>query len=184
MSYAPMVERIAGDPGEWLKQVRLKVAGPGEAYLLLQGSPYTGLACVHEDGLGLPPEHPAVANGFDAEWDIFWDLRLFGAQGEYHAWRQDGGWHCRFAPKEQHNSVERDYPLWGRNDEGPNATDWDCYHETRGARIFVPSKLTSGLRFARMRILQVIDFDESGMAGVVDAMILGIKGFQAEEASS
>ena len=155
--------------GEWLRQAA-KAVGEGRASLLLQGYPYTCFARIIESGsLELPPPFRECP----PNWDLFWDVRVFGPKGEWHAWRDGAGrwWDRRYEAKESENEIHRRYVLWGTAVEVTSDV-WSCCYEERGAEVWVPFEATGHRLPLRLKLKLLIDYEpETGMAGVVDAVM-------------
>lgn len=147
----------------------------GSCYLLVQGYPFTTFGRFLENG---SPEFPPVvpeAGGFIApdpvrvSWDLFWDVRVFGAAGDWHAWRSSGGeWKSRLL-KAAECRFERHYLLWGEETKDAGG-GWICRTETRGARVWLPSDQAHA---TKLRVRLRIDYDENGVAGIIDAALVG-----------
>jgi CRISPR-associated protein (TIGR03984 family) len=153
---------------EWLSGFLEKQAMK-QATVLFQGYPYTGFARLAGGQLSLPNGAGDVL--FDK--DLYWDIRMFGPEGEWHLWRKDakGGWGDRFrAANAWQGAIERDYVLWGKRDDAEEG--WSCLSEARGATVWVPGG--AGDHLALRMKLEVEPDPETGMAGIVDAMICEI----------
>ena len=160
-------------PEDWEKAV--SDVGDGEVYLLLQGYPMTGFASVTKDRrLSLPSDllHQVL------DWNLFWDVRMFGQQAEWHAWRNNvGAWNDRLAkPGAWPGAIERSYVLWG-NTVSRAQGGWACCHEQRGAEVWVPEQVARNGLPVRLRVLHRVEYEpHTGLAGITDAMICGFEG--------
>lgn len=169
--------KIDGPMTAWLKDVALK-AGP-RTLLLLQGYPYSGFAAFTADGAVSIPEHlpPPAEDG----WKLYWDLRVFNGETEWHGWRTgDGVWLYRKArlkewPAENRTDYRRDYYLWG-SDEPQDRGAWHLFREDRGAEVWIPKTAGDFTAPPRLHMQLRHDFDpKSGIAGIVDSMVVGLK---------
>jgi len=169
-------------------QFRNQVSG-GRALLLVQGYPFTGFLLLDEhDAMRLPPAQGLSMSAF-SDWGLFWDLRLFGPEGEWHLWREDDGkWSGRLAKTTDpswHDRIERTDVLWGLPDceKEADGVTWTRYSEARGAAVWIPFENRARKLPARLRIWQRIGYQEgSGLAGVVDAMLREIESTENENA--
>jgi CRISPR-associated protein (TIGR03984 family) len=161
---------------EWLVTKAKEVSDDGPAYGLLQGYPATGFCSVENGGLLLGVS-PSEVTEFDPEY--YWDVRLFGNLGEWHCWRTPKGWFGRLATKsceEWNDPVKRWMALWGSR--VVSDSDWHLLSENRGARVRVPQSWRRALEDKDLPILleiweRVEPESETGIAGVVDAMVRG-----------
>ncbi|HLJ48966.1 MAG TPA: CRISPR-associated protein Csx19 [Bryobacteraceae bacterium] len=166
------MSRIEMSPS-WLKNAALAVGGNARA--LIQGYPYTGFARVSDTGELTAPDVELSA----PVWRRFWDVRVFGQDGEWHAWRGgDSIWQdrdSRVHAREGRECIQRTYALWGSDAEIHDG--WTCCQEQRGARIWVPFDAWHIRRLPlEVEVQHVVDFDENGICGVVDFFITGFKG--------
>jgi hypothetical protein len=164
---------------EQLHEYRKQVS-KGSAVLLAQGYPFTGFVLLRDgDRLSPPPGVDAAAFG---DWNLFWDLRLFGDLGEWHLWREDDGeWSGRLAEPADltwKDSIPREDVLWGSRNlsQEQDGVQWILYSEKRGAAVWTPDTGIEMKRFARLRLWQRVDYDSrTGLAGIVDAMLRKIE---------
>jgi hypothetical protein len=153
---------------EWLKQEGAKV---GEQPLaLIQGWPYTGFVRVSPN-VEFPPHRGSISRN----WDRYWDIRIFGASGETHAWRIYGRWkvrRCRF--EDIKDKIERTYRLWGKPVNQENG--WYRFEEDRrGLEFWAPFDKPE------IKTWLLVDYDEgtddaTGLAGIVDFVIRPLEG--------
>jgi CRISPR-associated protein (TIGR03984 family) len=175
-----MSEEIKGFNSAWLAAHAAETAGDGSAYLLIQGYPSTGFSRIQNRALEFRL-YPAVDSIEDSDWDYYFDVRMFGELGEWHCWRAPSlGWRGRLAKtSEWQNSFDRSHVLWGTRFEKQDSW-WQCA-EGRGAQIWVPALLNvSAQRPGALRVRQKVEFDQDGLAGVTDAMVLAIEEFKHE----
>jgi hypothetical protein len=155
---------------EW---VRMAAAATGGQIALLQGYPYTGFARVAGQ-LELP--RPFVAPSA-AEWDRYWDIRIFGPDGEWHAWK-DGmrRWQDRRFRAERPPQPEnmRSYALWGTHVEREHG--WSRCWEDRGAQIWAPFPVEERELPLRLNMELIVERDAvNGLAEIVDSVILALE---------
>ena len=158
---------------DWLVQRRADV-NDQDACLLVQGYPATGFWVISEKGVFTPPDESPSLN-----WDLYWDLRLFGDRGEWHLWRTGAGaWAGRLcASGEWSEYLDRNDALWGTRSEKREVDGrfWTRLWEERGATVWVPGEATE--LPVRLKVRRHIGYQpETGLAGFVDAMILGFRG--------
>ena len=165
--------------GEWLLGKRGAV-GP-DPVALLQGYPFTGFVRVTDEGLDFPPAWAEAGRSVD--WELYWDVRLFGGRGEIHCWRRGrSGWHWRLLAAGGEGADLQLYPLWGERDAARAVPGWECYWETRGAEIWVPAEHAKGRPELSLQVRRRVEPDPtSGLAGVVDAGILCFGARRAEK---
>lgn len=161
---------------EWLVDLRSDVSD-GDAWLLVQGYPATGFLVVTQEGLLTPPDGLAPP----LDWNLYWDLRLFGSKGEWHCWRTAPNvWRGRFcAANEWKDFMDREDALWGTQVEtqGKDGRLWSRLWEQRGASVWVPFEVKEAQLPVRLKIRRRVDYQPStGLAGFTDAMILGFAG--------
>lgn len=152
---------------------RAKDVCTAEATILFQGAEASGFGRVQAGRLELrlTPDVKTFQPG------RYWDIRMFGDQGEYHCWKIGKQWRARLAKPgdpEWGGAVTRKYALWGTDSR--ESGDWFELWETRGARVHLPKTQLPGLREKRLPVrlttLLRIEADEtSGVVGVVDAML-------------
>lgn len=166
----------------WLKAraaevVESKADGKNSgAWILLQGAGATGFGYVTDSGLlwGLQPKEIEFAGSLPS------DIRIFGENGEWHCWKLGGKWSARFAGSAEWGDEihERCQPLWGskvRTEAG-----WHYITEDRGATIQLPTAWRETLAENDLPLILVVrekigKDEESGLAGIVDAMLCGIE---------
>ena len=142
------------------------------AWVLLQEPGFIGFGVVQSDKICWPPE-------VQPDWARVSDLRLFGEAGEWHVWSH---WDGRTWQSRKLESQKLTYPLtehhalWGTRVEcGPQP--WIKLIEDRGVEIWLPLaelKLTEKDLPLCLELKQVIDYDESGLAGIVDAALVAL----------
>ena len=146
--------------------------GDFPVYLLLQGYPTTCFASIEEGtGITLPPKSPVSS----VDWDYFWDVRMFGSQGEWHAWRHEPGrWQARaLLTADLSDPVPRDQVLWGARVE-VHVDGWTCCSEANGVRLWLPFHVEKHQLPVLLRTYHVVGCEEdTGVAGFVDAMLTG-----------
>jgi len=171
-----MTERIEGHLLDW---VRSKAAQSGPL-ALLEGYPYAGFAVLRDGELHFPPATGLVARQLN--WDLFSELRLFGGETEWHAWRTAGGWFGRPRPSsEPQGDPCRDYALWGTKLQPARDADlgWRSVSEENGATIWLPPEFPlreRGTFPLRLRVRLFVEPDpQTGLAGIVDAAICALR---------
>lgn len=119
-------------------------------------------------------------------WEDCFDLRLFGPEGEWHAWNLGGGqWGARmWLAKDQDKRLllEREFPLWG-NEVKLSENGWSLLREARGAEIWVPERAVpkpprsnGGETLAVLKAVELVGFDpSSGLAGIVDCVLRAVE---------
>ena len=119
--------------------------------------------------LELPPDRQNVF----LDRDLYWDIRLFGDLGEVHLWRKNssGEWGERFAPKQGEGWRDRQSVMWSQAD--PDG-DWTRLSETRGVDFCVPGTFSKSKEVALKTKVKVGRDEGTGLAGIVDVMIVGI----------
>ena len=154
---------------EWLEAEAKKLGD--RVFLLLQGYPMTGFARMAAGKL----EFPA---GFkNPDWNLFWDIRMFGSGGEWRLWRA-GKWQGLFRGAEEWPKariIDRDYVLWGNDKPKPADSSWFRYSEANGVQLWSPIEKPKG-HVLRLKVRELIGFEQerTGLAGIVDAMILDL----------
>lgn len=151
----------------------------GQVYALVAGYPATFFARVNEDRFELPPDPKLDAfgsKGFALDWKLFYDIRVWGDSGEWHAW-WEGEWHARprVFGKLGDTLNDRQYPILGTRDE-KETEDWVLRKETRGPAVWVPTDWSGGKDRAEKRpvlvVVPIIEPDkENGLYKVVDSVI-------------
>lgn len=176
-----MPENIGQLTNQWLLDKAPQTADR-EAWLLIQGFPATGFARILDGRLELRLS-PSGESPESIDWRRYFDVRMFGPKGEWHLWLgPKRAWRGRFRskndwPREQR--IHRYFALWGTT--AGREGDWYHCTETRGAEVWVPAFAARDpvpgqpWRPARLRIRQQVACDETGIAFVRDAMILGFE---------
>ena len=141
------------------------------AWILLQEPGFIGFGVVQSDKICWPPD-------VQPDWSRISDLRLFGENGEWHVWPHwDGTWQSRrLESQELTDPITEHHALWGSQVE-PGPSPWIKLVEDRGAEIWLPLaelKLTKKDLPLRLELKQKIDYDESGLAGIVDAALIAL----------
>lgn len=155
-----------------------KDLGGADHYLFIQGYPFTTFARLDNGQIVLPP-----ADLFDpaklVAWRFFFDVRLFNENGEVHFWNDGrGNWTRRIAKRDdwKDHHIERNYVLWGTRIE-PKTGGWALLSEDRGAEVWVPDHFTGADLPIRLKMhLRVGRDEDTGLAGIVDSMILDFTG--------
>jgi len=119
-------------------------------------------------------------------WEDCFDLRLFGPEGEWHAWNLGNGqWGARLwlgKDQDKRLQLERELPLWG-NEVTSAENGWALLREARGAEIWVPeSAVPKPLRsdsagaLAVLKAVELVGYDAStGLAGIVDCALRAVE---------
>lgn len=154
----------------------LAAGSPVSAHFLLQGYPFTGFGRLTPDSIELPAR---AADQSGPDWSMYWDLRIFGKEGEWHAWRTGkNGWLARFLERSD-KSLNRTYQVWGEWSSKDSLPAWDCYFETRGTRVWIPSELSRQSPHMGVVMALIKNTDEaSGIVGIVDSMILDLEEYR------
>ena len=138
---------------------------------LIQGYPFTRLL-----------DSVAVLESVQRQntWDDFFDLRIFGPKGEWHAWNLGNGkWGARFWDAEKQDKtlqLDREFPLWG-NEVGRTENGWSLLREAKGAAVWVPQTAAveprgDGSTIAILNAVELVGYDKStGLAGIVDCAL-------------
>jgi CRISPR-associated protein (TIGR03984 family) len=171
-----LVQDLKPEGTEWLAVSRPDVSDR-HAVALVQGYPATGFWVLAADGRLLTP--PAQEMSLD--WNLYWDLRLFGAHGEWHFWREDSGnWAGRFCSRDEWSDyIDRQDALWGTRVETKEKDGWQWSRvwEERGVSVWVPFPVTAQSLPIRLTIRRRVDYQRhTALAGFVDAMLLGFSG--------
>ena len=170
------------DVAERLRSLQSKLGAP--LYALLSGYPATFFARVGAGGFEPPPETTLEAfsgRNFAIDWDLFYDIRVWGHRGEWHAWRADE-WCDRIRMFDDLKGEDllspRRYPILGRH-EGGEQDGWVLRVEGRGPQVWVPIEWFHG-KGDRSRWRPVLEiwpivepepqFD-TGLYGVADSVI-------------
>ena len=159
---------------EWLKEAATLLGG--ESMALLQGFPYSGFGALSAEGeLSIPGQFGPP------DFDHSWDLRIFRDSREIHAWRTGpDGWGWRLAdPGKWKHKITSHQILWGSS-LSPQEDDWRLLSESRGAKVWLPPPVKQDGPELALSIIEHVEPEPStGLAGIVDAMIAGIR--SAEE---
>jgi CRISPR-associated protein (TIGR03984 family) len=152
--------------------------------LLIQGYPGSGFARIVNGKLELKLEpEETMDDPLAIVWSRYFDIRMFGDRGEWHLWQSNSGWNGRFRGVEEWpktNRMDRDFALWGTLIEGPVQGWWRCSEE-RGPVVWLPEFALAGpgkngrQQSGVLKIRQQVEFDDAGIAGIVDAMIMGFE---------
>ena len=142
------------------------------AWVLLQEPGFIGFGVVQSDKICWPPD-------VQLDWSRVSDLRLFGEEGEWHVWSHwDGSWQSRRLELQRlTDTLTELHALWGTRVEELGPSPWIKLTEDRGAEIRLPLaelELTEEDLPLRLELKQVIDYDESGLAGIVDAALVAL----------
>lgn len=142
------------------------------AWVLLQEPGFIGFGVVQSDKICWPPD-------VQPDWTRVTDLRLFGEKGEWHVWPHwDGTWQSRLLQSNDLNGALTEcHALWGTKVEDLGTFPWIKLTEDRGAEIRLPlaePKLTEEDLPLLLKLKQVINYDESGLAGIVDAALVAL----------
>lgn len=147
----------------------------GSVYALLSGYPASCFARVKPDGLDLPPPFRELQTApFELPWNLFSDIRIFSESGEVHAWRSGLDWASRTRQAGEGETLRvRHYPVLGTRITGRDG-DWTLFSEDRGPAVWVPSEHETGInKRPALRVIPVIEKNETGVYGITDAMING-----------
>lgn len=141
------------------------------AWVLLQEPGFIGFGVVQSDKICWPPD-------VQPDWARISDLRLFGENGEWHVWPHwDGTWQSRRLESQKlTDPLTEHHALWGTQVE-PGPPPWIKLVEDRGTEIWLPLaelELTKKDLPLRLELKQRIDYDESGLAGIVDAALIAL----------
>lgn len=141
------------------------------AWVLLQEPGFIGFGVVQSDKICWPPD-------VQPDWTRVSDLRLFGEAGEWHVWSHwDGTWQSRRRLTDTLTERPERHALWGTKVEKLGPSPWIKLTEDRGAEIRLPPaepELTEEDLPLCLELKQVIDHDESGLAGIVDAALIAL----------
>jgi CRISPR-associated protein (TIGR03984 family) len=120
-------------------------------------------------------------------WEDFFDIRVFGPAGEWHAWNLgEGQWaarHWKAADCDQELLLSRQLPLWGNSVCKQTEKDgWVCISEANGAQVWVPTTVAIQKTDGRNRPLvileavEIVAFEQdTGLAGIVDFALRALK---------
>jgi hypothetical protein len=164
------------------QELKDKHALGGDVFALLSGYPASCFARITADALLLPPGFEDLQpEPFALPWTLFYDIRVFGETGEWHAWCQSGArgrreWSARFRRFDDINDrIEREYPILGtRVVERRNG--WALRREQRGPAVWVPESIAGDAESRPvLRVWQIlgVEPDSNGIMGVVDAAVAG-----------
>ena len=110
----------------------------GRLYALIAGYPATFFARVEPGGFELPPDPKLDAfrgRGFALDWSLFYDIRVWGENGEWHAWRDDEWFDRTRMFEDLKDTLDyRDYPILGRHDVREDH-GWILRSERRGPQV-------------------------------------------------
>lgn len=167
-----------GEYTQWLIGLLTDVSD-GDAWLLVQGYPATGFWVATGEQILFPPDGSSPS----LDWNLYWDVRLFGNKGEWHLWRTgQGKWRGRFCTaSEWEDFLDREDALWGTQVETKTADGrkWTKLWEERGAAVWVPFEVRKEKLPVRLKIRRKVDYQpDTGLAGFTDAMILGFAGIE------
>lgn len=141
----------------------------GGLLMLLQGYPQTILGPFSDLDTFLRPGET---------WDDFSDIRIFGPAGEWRAFRTSAGtWFARawLAAQETRLCHPARQILWGVKADPP-VDGWVLLREASGASVRVPKDAFQNAENpAALELVEIIDFDEQGLAGVVDVALRSIR---------
>ena len=146
------------------------VTAKATAWLFLQEPGFVGFGVVGADVIHWPP-------GIQVDWSRISDLRLFGELGEWHVWLQwDGIWQSRILKLQDITDALTEYHvLWGTRIQSTATSPWIKLVEDRGAEIWLPLSLEESHLPLRLKIQQIIGYDEkSGLAGIQDASLVAL----------
>jgi CRISPR-associated protein (TIGR03984 family) len=148
------------------------------ALALIQGYPHTRLLDAAMVLQSIQPNR----------WEDFFDLRVFGPEGEWHAWNLgDGKWGIRWwkaSAQDKKLQIDRKFPLWGneavanpvKREEG-----WALLREGNGAEVWMPEAIAdrppgAGNVVAILNAVELVGFDPcTGLAGIVDCALRSIE---------
>ncbi len=152
-------------------QTATQTLGPDGLLMLLQGYPRTVLGSASELAANLEA---------DESWDDFSDIRIFGPAGEWHAFRlSHGRWLSRLwlAGEEIRRRQTTQQILWGsKTVTGTEKDGWILLTEASGASVRVPvGTFVNAENPAALELVEIIGFDENGLAGAVDVALRSIR---------
>lgn len=169
------------------------------AWVLVQEPGFIGFGVVSRKNICWPPYKES---GWEPDWELVSDLRLFGEKGEWHVWRdwtgkhyarllefnEKGEWNIWLGTeKDQHTCPEKSgkkvdtitehHALWG-SEVKPETLPWIKVVEERGAEIWLPladDKLEDSDLPLRLKLKQIIGYDPKyHLAGITDAALVGL----------
>lgn len=168
------------------------------AWVLVQEPGFIGFGVVSSDEIWWPPYK---SSGWEPDWKLISDLRLFGEKGEWHVWQdwdgkhyarllefnEKGEWTIWLGPEgkqqscpekkgEKNDTLTEYHALWG-SDVKLEKSPWIKLVEKRGAEIWLPLekfKLEAKLHLPlRLKLKQIVDYDlDYHLAGVIDAALV------------
>ncbi|MBZ5726956.1 MAG: hypothetical protein LAP87_18415 [Acidobacteriia bacterium] len=150
----------------------------GRLYALIAGYPATFFARVEPGGFELPPDPKLDAfrgRGFALDWSLFYDIRVWGENGEWHAWRDDEWFDRTRMFEDLKDTLDyRDYPILGRHDVREDH-GWILRSERRGPQVWVPAEWPKRDVAGKRPVLVVQPIiaahPDTGLYGVVDSVI-------------
>lgn len=157
---------------DWLQEASSACAAD---HALLEGYAYTGLARIAGGKLELPPA-AYLQPGAGSDWPLYWDIRVFGPSGEWHAWKDSSGvWRDRrFSSNDKPRGIiQRRFPFYGTTVKQNG--NWWCCSEERGYEIWSPIPVPAGKTLFLNALLIVDQEPDTGLAGVVDTVIRGLE---------
>ena len=145
-----------------------------QALMLWQDPTFIGFVNILDNMVQIQPEGPK-----QLDFELLKDLRLFGSKGEWHIWKSYNEQYVGrlIIPQTctEIDYIEEKHFLWGSDKCDTRAkedTDWSCVKEDRGMKLWLPWKQNSNLP-AYLKVRQFVEQDEAtGLAGIVDAMLL------------
>lgn len=150
------------------------------AWVLVQEPGFIGFGVVSPKEICWPPYKES---GWEPDWELVSDLRLFGEKGEWHVWRDwDGNHYARLLELDNIDDAFTEYHfLWGTKKVDSKTPPWIKVVEDRGAEIWLPlqgqvkdSKNDSDLPL-RLKIKQIVGYDSKyHLAGITDAALIGL----------
>ena len=169
-------------------------------WILVQEPGFIGFGVVSPKNICWPPYKES---GWEPDWKLVSDLRLFGGKGEWHVWRDwDRKHRSRLLKFDEKNEQYVWIPCNGENQDNPKKLEekrealteyhalwgtevacgkssWIKLVEDRGAEIWIPPLEETELKDAdlplRLKLKQVIDYDPKyHLAGIVDAALLAL----------
>ena len=146
-------------------------------WILVQEPGFIGFGVVSPKEICWPPYKES---GWEPDWKLVSDLRLFGEKGEWHVWRDwDGKHYARLLELDNINEALTEYHfLWGTKVKCGKSS-WIKLVEDRGAEIWIPPLEGTELKDVdlplRLKLKQVVDYDpDYHLAGIVDAALIAL----------
>ena len=161
----------------WVCEHLCDVTKEKMAWVLLQEPGFIGFGVVQSKNIWWPPYKQS---GWEPDWGLASDLRLFGEKGEWHVWRDWDGKHyarlLEFHKLNDDNSLTEYHFLWGTKTVETDTPLWIRLVEDRGAEIWLPLKdLQDDDLPLRLKLKQIVDYaPETHLAGITDAVIVGL----------